>query len=124
MKNKPILFAALIVSAAVLSAGQVSAYRGDPEIVGPNYDPDRHEAIEQAFETGNYEAWKELMSGKGRVTQIITADNFSEFANAHELAKSGDLEGATAIRTSLGRGVGNRPAQGQGFGQGIGRQGR
>jgi hypothetical protein len=47
--------------------------------------------MEQAFETNNYEAWLNLMEGKGRVTQVITADNFASFSKAHKLAENGDI---------------------------------
>jgi hypothetical protein len=46
----------------------------------------------EAFETNNYDAWKVLMDGKGRVTQVVTADNFDTFVEANSLAKDGDIE--------------------------------
>lgn len=80
----------------------VSAYKWDPSVQWPNYTAERHDAMENAFETKNYQAWATLMEGKWNVTNVITADNFSKFAEAHELAENGDLEGAKAIRTELG----------------------
>ena len=108
---------------AIAATSPALAYKGDPTIQGLNYSPERHEAMEEAFETNNYEAWAELMDGKGRVIQLINADNFAQFAEAHELAENGDLEGAKAIRTELGLGMKDGSGQGQGRGQGQG-QGR
>ena len=105
MKNKTILgfgALALVIGLTGVLAGLASAYKGDPSVEGQNYSTERHEAMENAFETNNYEAWKNLMDGRGRVSQVITKDNFEKFASAHKLAESGDLEGAKKIRQELG----------------------
>lgn len=98
---------ALAVVSVGMFANSAFAYRGDPAVKGPNYSTERHEAMEKAFETNNYEAWKNLMGGKGRVTQVITKDNFAKFAEAHELAEKGDIAGAQKIRQELGLGTQN-----------------
>lgn len=101
-------------------AGVASAYKGDPAQKGPNYSAERHEAMEKAFETNDFESWKNLMQNKGRVAQIINEQNFSKFAEAHKLAEEGDLEGAKKIRQELGLGLKNGSGQGKGnaFGRG------
>lgn len=118
MKNVSVGLGIAVLTAGVLGMGMqvVSAYQGDPNVTGPNYSADRHEAMEQAFEDVDYEAWKELMNGKGRVAEMVTAGNFDEFARAHELAEAGDLEGAQEIRQELGLGQGQRHGQGGGTG--------
>lgn len=113
-KNKLILgfgALALIVGLTGILANSVSAYKGDPSVKGPNYSTERHEAMENAFETNNYDAWKNLMDGRGRVSQVITKDNFEKFASAHKLAESGDLEGAKKIRQELGLNLQNGSGQ-------------
>lgn len=40
------------------------------------------------------------MTGKGRVAQVITEDNFAQFVKAHELGKAGDIAGAVAFLAS------------------------
>jgi hypothetical protein len=121
-------FALAIIGIATTTSA--FAYREDPSVQGPDYSAERHEAMENAFETGNYKAWSALMEGKGRVIQVVNADNFAQFAEAHKLAKEGKLEEAKAIRAELGLGLkdGSGKGQGQrgggkGFGQknGIGR---
>lgn len=92
---------------ALITISWVSAYKWDPSVQWPNYSTERHNAMEQAFETNNYEAWLNLMDGRGRVTQVITADNFARFAEAHELAENGDIAWATEIRNELGLGLNN-----------------
>jgi hypothetical protein len=119
--------------ALMLTTGAVtaSAYQGDYTQQGPNYDADRHEAMEAAFDNLDYEAWAELMDGRGRVTEVVTADNFDLFAQAHALAEAGDYEGADEIRQELGlRGKGGermgalyRGGNGEGRGAGSGQGG-
>lgn len=110
--------ASLVVFGAVIAPQAILAYKGDPNVKGPNYTEDRHDAMENAFETNDYSAWKALMPGRGRVTEVITADNFSRFAKAHELAEQGRTEEASAIRTELGLGQQNGSGRGQGTGCG------
>lgn len=84
------------------------AYRGDPNVQGPNYSPERHQAMIQAFENNDYNAWKEQMAGKGRVTQVINQDNFARFAEAHRLTLEGKTDEAKQIRSELGLGMRQR----------------
>ena len=118
----------MAVAALVLTAGvaSVSAYQGDYTQKGPNYSPERHEAMEEAFEGNDYAAWQELMAGRGRVTQVVNENNFAKFAEAHQLAQAGQLEEADAIRAELGlktrdgerMGAGFHGGQGKGMGSG------
>lgn len=107
-----------IVAAGVFfSAGAVGAYRGDVAVQGPNYTLERHNAMEKAFENNDFTAWKSLMQGRGRVTQLINKENFAKFAKAHQLAEDGKLVEASQIRQELGLGVSGRKAQGAGMGR-------
>jgi hypothetical protein len=112
---------ALILGTSGVMVGTADAYKGDPAVKGPNYTVERHTAMEKAFETADYTAWKNLMNGKGRVTQVINKDNFAKFAQAHELAIKGDKAGAAKIRAELGLGLKDGSGQGQGNGKGMGR---
>src|SRR4030042_5671611 len=121
--NKTILtLSAIALGAGVLFATTSSAlaYRGDPNVQGPNYSPERHEAMTKAFENRDYNAWKELMLGKGRVTQVVNEGNFARFAEMHKLMLEGKTEEANKIRTELGLGLrdGSGKAQGQRSGYG------
>jgi len=104
-----------------LGASTTLAYRGDSLVKGPNYSPERHDAITKAFETNDYEAWAELMADKGRITQLINADNFSRFAEIHSLVLSGDIEEANKIKAELG--LGQRNGNGLMRGRGHGHRG-
>lgn len=108
---------ALVLGAAVIVPPSVLAYRGDPSVKGPNYTEERHAAMEKAFETKDYNAWKSLMAGRGRVTQIVNKDNFATFAQAHELAEQGKVEEAQKIRQELGLGLQNGSGRGTGMGR-------
>lgn len=91
----------------------VEAYRGDPSVQGPKYTEERHTAMEQAFDSNDYEAWKNLMQNRGRVTQVVNKDNFAKFAQAHALAEDGKVEEATKIRQELGLGLQNGSGMGR-----------
>jgi hypothetical protein len=108
MKKAILGISAIILTAVAVSAisGQVLAYMGDPNVKGPNYTPERHDAMEKAFDNNDYNAWKNLMNGRGRVTQVINASNFSKFAQAHKLAEEGKTAEAAKIRQDLGLGNG------------------
>ena len=120
--NKKIIIlgtAGLVLGGFLLSSEKALAYRGDPSVQGPNYTEERHDAMTQAFENTDYNAWKELMQGKGRVTQVINEQNFARFAEAHKLALEGRIDEAQTIREELGLGLQN--GSGQGMGRGYGR---
>lgn len=105
---------ALVFGAFV--AKNTLAYRGDPTKVGPNYDPQRHEAMLKAFEKKDYNAWKNLM-GNQPITAKINASNFSKFVEMRNLMIQGKVNEANKIKVELGLGVG----LGQGGQRGIGR---
>lgn len=111
--------AGLALIGVMVAPKAIFAYKGDPNVKGPNYTIERHDAMEKAFETGDYNTWKSLMSGRGRVAQVINASNFSKFAEAHELAEKGKIAEANAIRSELG--LSNGSGRGQGTGCGMNR---
>lgn len=94
------------------------AYKGDPNVQGPNYSPERHEAMTKAFENNDYNAWKEQMRGRGRVTQVVNEGNFAKFSEMHKLMLEGKSEEVGKIRIELGLGLKNSSGQGQGMGYG------
>lgn len=104
--------AAFALTAAVIPAAAF-AYKGDPAVKEPNYTPERHEAMTKAFETNDYQSWKQLMDGRG-VARKINAENFEVFAKAHRLAAEGNLEEAQQLRSQLGLGLRNGTGMGQG----------
>jgi len=111
----------------ILSTSLVSAYKGDYSVKGPDYSEDRHEAMETAFETLDYDAWKELMieNGRhGRVVDVVTESNFVKFAEAHQAAMNGDFEIVSQLRAELGLNNGNGPKDGAGFDKYIGQRKR
>lgn len=109
---------AAVLGLAILTPQAVVAYRGDPAVKGPNYTEERHSAMEKAFENNDYTSWKSLMAGRGRVTQVVNAQNFAQFAHAHELAQQGKFDEANTIRAELGLGLHDGTGTGQGMGYG------
>ena len=103
----------------------VSAYRGDPTSVGPNYSEERHNQMTQAFETNNYNLWSELMnalSGKHRVTEKVNEENFNTFSQAHMAMIGGNTNTANELRASIGLGLGQQ-LRGQDNSRGSGNYG-
>jgi hypothetical protein len=125
-KTKKILLGlgtlALVLGISGAFISSADAFKGDPSVKGPNYSVERHAAMEKAFETNDYTAWKSLMQNNGRVTKVVNKDNFAKFAEAHKLAENGDLSGAQKIRQELGLGLKNGSGQGMknGLGKGLG----
>jgi hypothetical protein len=109
---------ALAIGGAVFAPHAVLAYRGDSTVKGPNYTEERHTAMEKAFENNEYNAWKRLMDGRGRATQVINKDNFAKFAEAHKLAEQGKTAEANKIRAELGLGLNSGNGMGCGMGRG------
>jgi len=120
MNTKKLLlgFSTLALTAVIGSvvAGSAQAYQGDMTKKGPNYTPERHETMTKAFENKDYNAWKNLMQGRGRITQVVNAQNFARFAEAHKLALAGKTDEANKIRAELGLGLHNGTGTGQGMG--------
>ena len=111
---------ALVIGTFGLTTGTALAYRGEMGVKGPNYSPERHEAMETALENGDYQAWTNLMTDvPGRVRQAVTQENFAKFAQIHQLVESGKYEEARALRAELGLGL--RNGAGRGMGQHLNR---
>lgn len=108
---------ALALGTMGVFASSALAYKGDPAVKGPSYSAERHAAMEKAFESKDFDAWKNLMQGKGRVGQVVTKDNFAKFAEAHELAEQGNMVEAQKIRQELGLGMHN--GSGKEMGRGV-----
>lgn len=109
----------LVLAGSMFAPKSAYAYQGDPNVKGPNYTPERHAAMTKAFESKDYAAWKNLMQGRGRVTQVITQSSFAKFAQMHALMLQGKTAEAAKIRAELGLGLRNGSGQGQGMGQGL-----
>ena len=126
MNKKLLTIVSLALGAGVLftTVSGTLAYRGDPNTQGSNCTAERHEAMTEAFENKDYNAWSQLMQGKGRVTQVVNEDNFARFAEMHQLRLEGKTDEANQIRTELGLGLGNGSGNGQGQGKGYGRTSR
>ena len=123
MKKTTFGILALMVVGLIATTSLVSAYRGDYSVKGPDYNEERHEAMESAFESNDYGAWKEMMEGIGRQSRVLDAvneDNFEIFVDAHEAAEDGDYETAATLRAQLGLNNGQGPGDGSGFGKGTG----
>jgi len=114
MKKFLLGLTALSVIGAVVFPSIANAYKGDPNTKGPNYSEERHVAMTKAFENKDYNAWKNLMNGKGKVTQVINEKNFAKFAEAHNLMLQGKTAEANKIKIELGLGLQNGSGQGYG----------
>lgn len=118
---------ALALTLAVSAGANATTSAAAPQKYGPNYTPERHAAMTQAFDSKDYAAWKKLMEqnqrGGKRVLQVVNEQNFSKFSEMHRLKLDGKTAEADAIRKELGLGQGNGAGQGMGSHRGNG-QGR
>lgn len=64
--------------------------------------PEEHEAIQDALEAGDYQAWKDLIASRPKITDVINESNFDQFVQMHNYMQEGDFEAADAIRDELG----------------------
>lgn len=122
MKNKVTM--SFLLAALVLGFGSYTfAFfdNGDVDMRKvPKEMQERHEQMAQILETKDYNAWKEMIDSKPRITDIITEDNFDKFVKMHELRMNGDNEGAKVVAEELG--LNNfGPRGGFGHGKGMGR---
>lgn len=119
----PVGVIALVSAAGVAYAAY--AYQGDPGQRGPSFSAERHEAMQKAFENNDYNSWKKLMNGRGRVMQVVNEGNFAKFSEMHRLMLAGKYDDANKIREELGLrgqsrnqdGDGNRNCPGGGYGR-------
>ena len=79
------LLASLTGITVLAIATPVLAYQGNPAQRGPNYSPERHEAMEVVFAKNDYPGWPKLMEGKAmRLKEVVnTQAKFEQFAKAH-----------------------------------------
>jgi|WetSurMetagenome_2_1015567.scaffolds.fasta_scaffold33132_2 hypothetical protein len=108
----------LAVAGAAVYSTVALAYLGDASKTGPNYSPERHEQMERAFENNDYNAWKSLMNGKGRVMEVINEGNFNRFSEMHKLMEEGKTDESNKIRQELNLGQGGKNGQGKGMSNG------
>jgi hypothetical protein len=123
MENKKVFGLFALGMVALLGISLVAAYQGDYSVKGPNYSEDRHAAMEDAFDNLDYDAWVALMTADGRhprVVDVVNADNFVTFVEAHDAMEDGDFDRAAELRTDLGLNSGAGPKDGTGFGSGKG----
>ena len=109
MNKKFLTLSLLMLGVAGLGAGSVYAYQGDPNVKGPDYSPERHEAMTKAFANKDYNVWKEARGdkGNGRMTEVINnEEKFAKFVEIRELRLAGKTEEANALRAELGLGLG------------------
>lgn len=116
--NKILLSVAFLLGGVLVLPSVVDAYRGDPNVQGPNYTEERHEAITTALENKDYDTWSENMQGRG-VAEKVNEGNFAKYIEAHQLSLQGDTEGAAQVRAELGLGNGQRLQNGNGTGVGM-----
>ena len=110
MKTKSILLTTLALALIITTVGIISgakaitdnqtseaADRSDNSIYSQH-----RQKIEQAIENRDYAAWKNLMENPPQLTDIITTENFADFAAMKAAMKSGDQETAQSLREKLG----------------------
>ncbi len=126
MKNKILgtMFALLLIGIIAL-VGVTYAYKGDPNVKGPNYSADVHEQMEEAMSNKDYDAWIKIRQDNnlpmnGRMFQVINKDNFNKYVEMYNANLAGDIVKADAIKAELGVGNGMMGKSGMQKGTGNG----
>ena len=121
MENKKTgLFFALAVVFVLSLSFMVSAYRGNFDVKGPEYDEARCDEMNQIFDGNDFAAWRDLKLSEGKargVLRVVDEDNFHLFVEAHEAGLAGDVDRANALRAELGLNDGLGPKNGAGHGK-------
>jgi hypothetical protein len=125
MRNKLMMSGLMALVLGLGVSGTALAYQGDFSKKGPNYTPEFESKITEVMTNTDYDGWKDLMEekvGNGRVTEVITKDNFPKFVEAWKLAHEGKIKEANVIRKELNLRTsdGQRPQNGEGRGMGRG----
>jgi len=129
MKMNVKYITALFVAIGVLGAGSALAFMNQAK-----YDPEIHNQVMDALESGDYNQWKTVMEENNLpmrgLNEKITEENFSKFQELHNAMISGDYEAANKIRQELGLGYGQidtpkmRGMKGSGLGGPMGHMNR
>lgn len=122
-------FLGLVLTTLVVSS-MASAGETTGKFQGRNFDSARYEAMEEsrlamqtALENRDYNAWKEIIDSRPKITDYVNQDNFNQFVDMHNYRLSGDFEAADAIRTELGIPMGIGMGEGYHMGGHMGRGG-
>ena len=122
--GKKILTVGALLLVGLLATSAVMAYQGDPSVKGPNFSEERHAAMQDAIDNSDYQAWYDLMTEDGRnprIVNVITKDNFVDFAEAKKHALDGDFSAMDEFRAEFGLGLGQmRHGEGKALGRGRG----
>ncbi|MDH7476094.1 MAG: hypothetical protein QHH09_01315 [Microgenomates group bacterium] len=112
MKKTVITAGVLALVFGVVFASKTLAYRGDPNVRGPNCTDEQYKAVQTAIEKKDYNTWKKLMGDRGIARKIDNQAEFNKFVEMRKLMLQGKTTEAAKIRAELGLGQG----QGRGFG--------
>jgi hypothetical protein len=124
MEKKKLLVVGMSAIAVMLAGvSAVSAYQGDYTKKGPDHTAEREAQMIKIFDTVDYQSWKEMMDGRGRITDVINEDNFATFVEARTLGKAGNVVEADKLRQKLGLRTSNGERAGRGHGKKSGNRG-
>lgn len=107
---KKYILASLIGIAALAIATPALAYKGNPDLQGPNYSPARHEAMEKVFSTNDFQGWLKLMEGKAwRLKEVVNTEaKFKELVRARKQGEDAMLKFRTennlGVKAHMGQG--------------------
>lgn len=112
MKKTILTTGLLALVFGVVFASKTLAYRGNPQIKGPNCTQEQSQAVQKAIENKDFNTWKKLMGDRGVARVIDNQAEFNKFIQMRNYMLQGKYDEAAKIRAELGLGLG----QGRGFG--------
>lgn len=113
MKKTVLAIGFLALVFGVLFASKTFAYRGDPNVRGPNCTDYQYQAIQQAIQKKDYNTWKKLMGDRGIARKINNQKDFEKFIQMRNYMLQGKYDEAAKIRAELG--LGQRAGKGFGY---------
>lgn len=105
-----------VIGSALFASGVFASQERMNGQFGPNYSPERHAQMTEAFAKNDYAAWKNLMGDRG-AAKVVTQENFAKFTQMHNLMLEGKTDEANKLRAELGLGQGGGRGQGMMGGQ-------
>lgn len=85
----------------ILSAGICNGFISRDEENESKREKSQKVAILNAFEQGDYDTWKKIITQKGGVFKNIDKEEFERFIAARQAARSGDYDTAINISAAL-----------------------
>lgn len=95
-----------LTGSAIVSAASPASLENSFKGFGHKNNNEHRAEIDTAISSGDYQTFKLLIGDNNKMFEKITAENFDQFVQMHNLMKEGNYTEAKVIAEELGLGVG------------------